>query len=158
MLRCRSFYKYVFVFEQAKKRKGGDDGAATAEKKSRSVTPTPPLPTKAERKVAKAKRKADKRALGRDNDYVITTVSEARRNEIWKTVTEAKSIVSRADEKMPMSDCWTYGARKDYSYFPLGHGNSQLKLTQLAVWIKECKVKLVALLFFHDAYSLLCLG
>ena len=105
------------------------------------------MPPKAERKVAKAQRKADKRALGRDNDYVITAIPEPRRLKIWQTVLSGKQVVSRADEKMPMSDCWTYGARKDYSYFSLGHGESQLKLTQLAIWIKENRVKKLAQCF-----------
>ncbi len=102
-----------------------------------------PLKPKAERKPEKAARKAaksavrkDGRSRGRENEYVIAGLSTERRAEIWREVVRKKNVVSRREEKMPMADCWTFGSRKGYSYYSLGHGNSQLKLTQLAVWIQ----------------------
>jgi hypothetical protein len=98
------------------------------------------LQPKKVRKEAKVQRVLDKRSLGRSNDYVITTVAESLREEIWKKALSGRKVIDRRNEKMPMSDCWTYGNRKGYSYFPIKHGESQLKLTQLAIWMTEKKV------------------
>jgi hypothetical protein len=99
-----------------------------------------PLLPKKQRKEAKAERKVDKRAAGRDNAYVIEQISIEQRETIWELVKKKKTKVSRRDNPLPMKSCWVYGEREAYSYYPLGHGNSQLKLTQLAMWHKTKKV------------------
>jgi len=105
-------------------------------------TPLPPKAArKAEKKVAK---KVDGRSKGRDNDYVIMRVTEDQRETIWREVMAKKLEVDRSDEKLPMSNCWTYGSRKGYSYYSLGHGKSQLKLTQLAIWNKFGEVCMIS--------------
>jgi hypothetical protein len=119
----------------------------------------PLLPKKA-RKEAKAEKKAtkkrDKRSRGRDNEYVITNVPEPRRLEIWEEVIKTKQLVSRSDEPMPMSDCWSYGSRKGYSYYSLGHGKSQLKLTQLAIWMRDRKIPDPKLVIAHRCHYKPC--
>lgn len=153
----------------SKQRKRKDDSEPEDVEVKKKYKKKEPMKPKAERKLAKAKRKAakaerqvaktarqvtdsakqqqveekvreDKRSRGRLNDYVITSLSEERKTTIWAEVQNEKAVVCRADEKMPMSDCWKYGARKGYSYYALGHGKSQLKLTQLALWMTKKQV------------------
>jgi hypothetical protein len=116
-----------------------------------------PMPPKAARKAAKAERKraksADGRSRGRDNDYVINSIPAERRTAIWATVKAQKKEIDRSDEKIPMENCWTFGARKGYSYYQLAHGESQLKLTQLAIWVKDSKVSMYP---FLSCYAILC--
>jgi hypothetical protein len=120
----------------AETKKKAKDASSTKPK----VIKRPPLAAKAARKLAKLKRQQDRRAAGRDNEYVILTVPEEKRDVLWARAVKGKVEVDRKDEKMPMTNCWTYGDRAGYSYISLGHGVSQLKLTQLAMWAKERKV------------------
>lgn len=104
-----------------------------------------PKRSKPEDSSTEKKKKTDGRSKGRNNDYVITAVTDIDRQRIWSEVTSQKIIVDRSAEKIPMDHCWVYGKRKGYSYYPLAHGESQLKLTQLAVWIKDGKVRICML-------------
>jgi len=98
-----------------------------------------------ESKEEKAVRTTDRRSNGRHNDYVINSILQRDDGaeylqDLWRRVTAGKKEVDRSDNPIHMSDCWTLGARGGYSYVSLGHGQSQLKLTQLALFITKKQV------------------
>lgn len=64
-------------------------------------------------------------------------MSDVELLSIWSEVVKKAEVFDRSANPIPMTNCYRFGKRNGYSYYGRGHGNTQLQLSHVALWIKD---------------------